>query len=178
MSEPQRPQAGEYNPYYHKYSERVPDGDIRSLIRVQLADTLALLRPLTEAQAGHRYAEDKWTVRQVVGHMTDVERIMMYRALRIARGDQTPLPGFDENVYANTAGFDQRSLRSLVGELEATRGATAALFHNLPAEAWERTGTANDNPVSVRAIAYIIAGHELHHREILQSRYLSAVVVP
>jgi uncharacterized damage-inducible protein DinB len=172
-----RPNENEYAPYYHKYVERVPDDDVRSILRVQLDDTLALLRPLKEEQAGIRYAEGKWSIRQVVGHLADVERIMGYRALRIARNDQTPLPGFDENIYADTGEFDRRTLRSLLAELEVTRAATAALFHNLPESAWDRRGTANTNSVSVRAIAYIIAGHELHHREILQDRYLQAAAV-
>ena len=167
-----RPASNEYLPYYHKYIERVPDDDIRSILRVQLDDTLALLRWVSEEVAAFRYGEGKWSIKQVVGHLIDVERVMTYRALRIARGDQTPLPGFDENAYAETAGSDQRTLRSLLAELEATRAATAAFFENLPAEAWQRSGTANDAPVSVRAIAYIIAGHELHHREILKDRYL------
>jgi uncharacterized damage-inducible protein DinB len=167
-----RPTENEYAPYYHKYIERVPDDDVRSILRIQLDDTLALLRPLTEEQAGIRYAEGKWSIRQVIGHMTDVERIMAYRALRIGRADETPLAGFDENVYAQTGEFDRRTLRSLLAELELTRASTAAFFHNLPEAAWERRGTANNYPVSVRAIAYIIAGHELHHREILQERYL------
>jgi hypothetical protein len=168
-----RPTPAEYNPYYHKYIERVPDEDIRSILRVQLDDTLALLRPVSEEIAAFRYAEAKWSIKQVVGHLIDVERIMTYRALRIARADQTPLPGFDENVYAQTAESDRRTLGSLLAELEATRAGTAAFFHNLPAASWERTGTANNAPISVRAVAYIIAGHELHHRELLQERYLA-----
>jgi hypothetical protein len=134
---------------------------------------MALLRPVSEDIAAFRYDEGKWSVKQVIGHLIDVERIMTYRALRVARGDQTPLPGFDENAYAQTAGSDQRTLRSLLAELEATRAATAAFFHNLPAETWMRIGIANNNAISVRALAFIIAGHELHHREILQDRYLA-----
>jgi hypothetical protein len=168
-----RPAANEYAEYYHRYIQRVPDDDIRSILRVQLDDTLALLRPVSEDIAAFRYADDKWSIKQVVGHLIDVERIMTYRALRFARGDQTPLPGFDENAYAGTAGSDQRTLRSLLAELEVTRAATAAFFHNLPPETWTRVGTANNNPISVRALAYIIAGHELHHRELLQDRYLA-----
>jgi uncharacterized damage-inducible protein DinB len=172
MSDPQRPEPSEYAAYYHRYIELVPEGDIRMILRVQLADTLALLRPLSEEQAAYRYAEDKWSIKQVIGHLFDAERIFLYRALRIARGDQTPLPGYNENVYADNAGFDQRPLANLLAELEATRAATAAFFQNLSGDAWTRTGTANSYPVSVRALAYTIAGHELHHREIVLTRYL------
>ncbi len=173
MGEPLRPEQSEYATYYHRYIERVPDGDIRMILRVQLADTLALLRPLSEEQAAHRYAEGKWSIKQVVGHLADTERIFAYRALRIARSDQTPLPGYNENVYADNGGFDARPLHSLLGELEATRAATAALFQSLAEDAWTRVGTANDYPVSVRALAYTTAGHELHHRAILLERYLA-----
>jgi hypothetical protein len=173
MEEPQRPAQSEYAAYYHRYIERVPEGDIRMILRAQLADTLALLRPLTEDMAGHRYEEGKWTIRQVIGHILDTERIFLYRALRIARGDQTPLPGYNENIYADAGGFDTRPLHSLLAELEVTRAGTAAFFQNLPDEAWSRMGTANSYPISVRALAYAIAGHELHHRAILQDRYLT-----
>src|SRR5688500_4599336 len=108
MSQPQRPGDGEYNPYYQKYIDRVPDDDIRSLLRVQLAYTLALLRPLTEERADFRYGPDKWTIKQVIGHLIDAERIFVYRAMRFARADQTELPGFDENSYVPAGAFDQR----------------------------------------------------------------------
>jgi hypothetical protein len=173
MSAPQRPEPSEYAAYYSRYVALVPEGDIRMLLRAQLPDTIALLRPLSEHQAGYRYAEDKWSIRQVVGHLLDSERIFVYRAVRIARGDQTPLPGYNENVYAEMGGFDERALINLLAELEAARASTAAFFQNLPDDAWARTGTANSYPVSVRALAYITAGHELHHREILQNRYLN-----
>jgi uncharacterized damage-inducible protein DinB len=173
MAEIGRPDQSEYAAYYHRYIELVPEGDIRMILRVQLGDTLAILRPLGEERAGLRYDEGKWSIRQVIGHIADSERIFLYRALRIARGDQTPLPGYNENVYADQGGFDARPLHNLLAELEATRASTAAFFQNLPDDAWTQMGTANDYPVSVRALAYIIAGHELHHREILQTRYLA-----
>ena len=178
MTDIQRPASGEYNPYYEKYIDQVPPGDVRLILRVQLSDTIALLRPLTEQQAGFRYAPGKWSIRQTVGHIIDIERVMTYRALRVARADSTPMPGFDENAYAETAGSDARSLQSLLGELEAVRQGTAAFFQPLQQEAWTRVGTANNSPISVRALAYIIAGHELHHREILQSRYLPVLPLP
>ncbi len=178
MIEVQRPGSDEYAEFYQRYIERVPQGDIRLILRVQLADTIALLRPLSEQQAGFRYAADKWSIRQVIGHLIDGERIMTYRALRIARTDATPLPGYEENVYAENAGSDTRTLHSLMGELEVVRQATAALFQHLPENAWTRGGVANGSNVSVRALAYIIAGHELHHRELLQTRYLAAMAQP
>ena len=178
MVEIQRPAADEYAPFYHPYIERVPAGDIRLMLRVQLADTVALLRPLSEQQAASRYAPDKWSIKQVIGHLIDAERVMTYRAMRIARGDETPLAGFDENTYAENAGSDERTLQSLIAELETLRQSTAAFFQHLPDVAWSRRGTANNKSVTVRGLAFIIAGHELHHREILHSRYLPALSVP
>ena len=176
MAEPGRPQAGEYNAYYQKYIDLVPDDDIRMLLRVQLADTLALLRPIAEAKAAHRYAEGKWSIKQVVGHLIDAERVFLYRATCIARGDRTPLPSFDENRYVDGGNFDERTFHGLLAELEAARASTAAFFQNLSDDAWRNLGIASTFDISVRALAYIIAGHELHHRAILADRYLSAAV--
>ena len=178
MIEVQRPNSSEYAPFYHSYVERVPAGDIRLILRVQLADTVALLRPVSEHQASFRYEPGKWSIRQVIGHLIDTERVLTYRALRFARADETPLAGFDENVFTERAGSDERTLPSLIGELETLRQSTAAFFQHLPDVAWMRSGLANNKSVSVRALAFIIAGHELHHREILQARYLSGLAVP
>jgi hypothetical protein len=175
MSDVQRPRTDEYAEYYQRYVERVPPGDIRLILRVQLSDTIALLRPLSEQQAGSRYAAGKWSIREVIGHVIDAERIMTYRALRIARGDTTPLAGFDENAFVESSGAHGRTLPGLIGELEAVRHATAAFFQHLPDDVWTRRGVANNHGVSVRALAFIVAGHELHHREILQTRYLPAL---
>jgi uncharacterized damage-inducible protein DinB len=168
-----RPGADEYAPYYGTYIGKVPDGDLRSMLSTQLAETLALIRSIPESRGGHRYAPDKWSVREVLGHLADSERIFSYRALRIARGDATPLPGFEQNDYVPAGGFDARTLRDLADELAAIRQATIHLFAHLDAAAFERRGTASGKPVSVRALAYIIAGHELHHVGILKTRYLS-----
>ncbi len=176
MPEPGRPQPGEYDAYYQKYIDLVPQGDIRTVLRVQLTDTLVLLRAVSEQKAAYRYAEGKWSIKQVVGHLLDSERIFVYRATCVARGDATPLPGFDEVSYAETGGFDGRPLHSLLAELEASRGSTAAFFQNLPADAWARRGIANNFDVSVRALAYITAGHELHHRALLADRYLATTL--
>jgi uncharacterized protein (TIGR03083 family) len=178
MSYEERPATGEYAEFYAKYVERVPEGDIVAILATQLDDTLALLRELTDEQARSAYAPGKWSVKEVVGHIADTERVFAYRMLRIARGDETPLPGFDENEYVPTGNFDDRPLASLLAELVAVRRATVALLAGLPAGAWTRTGTARNAVVTVRGAAWITAGHELHHREILASRYLRASASP
>lgn len=166
-----RPAADEFAPYYARYIDRVPDGSILELLAAQLPATLDVLDDVDEERAGHRYEPGKWSIRQVVGHIADTERIMAYRALRISRGDRTPLPGFDENEFMTLANFDSRSLLSLVDEWATARRSTLAFFEGLdPVRADER-GTASDNPVSVRALAYIIHGHVEHHLDVLRERY-------
>jgi hypothetical protein len=167
----ERPGADEYAEHYATYVARVPTGDLVALLERQILETTALLRGPLAARADHAYAPGKWTVKQVVGHMADTERVLSCRALRFARADATPLPPFDENAYADTAGSADRSLESLLEELRAVRASTVALFRGLPPGTWERRGLASGQPVSVRALACIIAGHELHHRAILQERY-------
>jgi uncharacterized damage-inducible protein DinB len=174
MSYEQRPAAGEFAEYYAKYVDLVPGGDIVAILAMQLEDTLALLRELSDAQSLHAYAAGKWSIRQVIGHVSDTERVFAYRALRIARADATPLPSFEENAWVAAGGFDERPLASLLAELAAVRRATLALLAGLPADAWTRTGTASGFSVSVRGLAWIVAGHELHHRTILAERYLQA----
>ena len=169
-----RPDTDENAPYYGTYIAKVPDGDLRSMLSSQLAETLALIRSIPESQGGHRYAPDKWSIREVLGHLADGERIFSYRALRIARGDATPLPGFEQNDYVPAGGFDARTLRDLADELAAIRQATIHLFAHLDQAALARRGTASGKSVSVRALAYIIAGHELHHVGILKNRYLGS----
>ena len=168
----QRPSAGEYNPYYEKYVARVPDGDFVELLARQADETLAVLRDIPDNEADYAYAEGKWTIKEVIGHVCDAERIFAYRLLRIGRGDETPLPTFDENSYALAGEFGARTLASMLEEFAAVRAATIALVAGLPTAAWLRSGTASAAPVSSRAVAYILAGHELHHREILLTRYL------
>ena len=167
-----RPRADEYAPYYSKYISRVPEGDVIATLSEQLESTLAVLRNITEEQANSRYAEGKWSIKELVGHLTDSERIFGYRLLRFARNDQTPLPGYEQDDYVANAGFDKCRLSNLIEELEHVRKSNLSLLRNLDAEAWQRRGDANDQPVSVRALAYIIAGHETHHMEILRTRYL------
>lgn len=168
----ERPSAAEFAPYYAKYVAAVPDGDVLDTLSWQLNDTLAFLRGLPAPQHGHRYAEGKWSVKEVVGHMADAERIFAYRMLRIARGDETPLPGFDQEPYVRTANFDARPLVALASEFESVRRATLTLLRSLDPEALLRQGTASGFKVTVRALAFIIAGHERHHVEILQTRYV------
>jgi uncharacterized damage-inducible protein DinB len=166
------PEAGEFNPYYQKYISRVPVGDLIDNLARQADETLSLLRAIPDNAADHAYAEGKWTIKEVIGHVCDAERIFSYRLLRIGRGDQTPLASFDENAYTPAGQFGQRTFASLIEEFAAVRAATIALVAGLPSDAWLRTGTASDSTVSARALAYIIAGHELHHRAVLMERYL------
>ena len=167
-----RPAPDEFAPYYGRYIDRVPDGDIVATLRDQVEETLAALRAIPDAKAGHRYAPDKWSIREVVGHLCDSERIFSYRALRIARGDETPLPGFDENAFVSRARLDDRSFTGLIDEYAAVRAASVALFDPLFPEEWSRRGIASDKGVSVRALAWIVAGHEIHHLGVLRARYL------
>lgn len=166
-----RPVAAEYAPYYGRYIDKVPDGDLLRTLEDQGRETQAVLARLSEAKALHRYAPGKWSVKEVIGHVTDTERVYSYRALRFARGDATALPGFDENAWVPAGSFDARSLADLAAELDAVRRATLTLFRGLDAAALARRGTASDNAVSVRAIAWIIAGHERHHVALLHERY-------
>ena len=166
-----RPEPDEIPSPWIGYIQRVPEPDPVIVCAAQIEDTATLLRGLSDTDAMYRYGRGKWSIKEVVGHLCDIERIMSYRALRIARGDNTPLPGFDENAYVPAAKFDGRSLTDLVGELRTIRASTLALFRTFDTDAWRRRGTANGKPVSVRALAYVIPGHERHHVEILKTRY-------
>jgi len=166
------PAANEYDPYYAGYINRIARGQhILTILEEQLQSTPALLQGVEESRGSFRYAPGKWSIKEVIGHLTDTERIMSDRALRIARGDTTPLPGFDENAYVPAMEADARALDDIVSEWSAVRRATLALFRGLPSAAWTRRGIANGAPVSVRALAYIVAGHERHHMETLRTRY-------
>ena len=168
-----RPAPEEFAPYYGRYISLVPDSEILALLRQQANETLTLLKSRTESDGNLRYAPDKWTVKEMLGHLTDSERVFAYRALRIARGDQTPMEGFEQDDWVRDGLFDHRSLADLTEEFRSVRAATFSLFQNFSDEVWMRTGTANNNTVSVRALAYIIAGHELHHRRILREKYFT-----
>jgi hypothetical protein len=167
-----RPGASEYAPYYDKYVQRVPDGDIVAVLRNQIAETAALLRTAPADRADGAYAPGKWTLKEVVGHMVDVERVMSYRALRFSRSDATDLPGFDENAFVTNSNFSRRTLSDLVDELEGVRVGTVHLAKHIDADALMRRGTANSMAVTVRGLLYIIAGHELHHVALIRERYL------
>lgn len=171
-----RPEAGEYAPYYERYISLVmADGqskDILAALDDQRRQTLLLLSGRSEDDGDLRYAPEKWSVKEVLGHMNDTERIMSYRALRIGRGDATPMEGFEQDDYVRNGPFQRRQLADLIEEYISVRRATICLFRNLDESAWTRRGVANKNEVSVRALAYIIAGHELHHRRIIEDKYL------
>lgn len=167
-----RPETTEYAPYYAGYVGQVSTGDVVENLSTQHEATLGLLRGIGEEQSLARYAPGKWSIREVVGHLIDAERIFTYRALRFARADETALAPFDENAYIANASFDDRSLASLCDEFEAVRRASVLLFASLNGTEWMRRGIASNNPMSVRALAWVTAGHELHHVGILRTRYL------
>ena len=168
-----RPEPGEYAPYYDRYISLIPGTEILATLESQRRQMMLLLSGRDEADGDFRYAPDKWSAKQVLGHVCDTERIFAYRALRIARGDQTPMEGFEQDDWVRDGLFERRSLADLTEEFRSVRAATFSLFQNFSDEVWMRTGTANNNTVSVRALAYIIAGHELHHRRILREKYFT-----
>jgi hypothetical protein len=162
------PQVVEYAPFYERYISMVPGGNILATLGDQRRQTLLLLSGRSEADGDLRYAPEKWTVKELLGHVNDTERIMSYRALRIARGDATPIEGFEQDDYVRNSSLGRRELADLIEDYIAT----TSLFRNLDETAWTRRGVANNNEVTVRALAYVIAGHELHHRRILEEKYL------
>jgi hypothetical protein len=173
---PGRPEPGEYPSYSQTYIDTVQGGDILRAFSEQLESTLSLLAKIDDQAAGtFAYAPGKWTIKQVLGHVIDTERIFAYRALRISRNDSTPLSGFEQDDYVPFAGSNERSLASLLDEFEAVRQSTIALFRNIPQDAWLRKGSANNYPVTVRGIAFQAAGHEAHHVKILREKYASKV---
>jgi hypothetical protein len=171
-----RPGADEFAPYYGKYIDLVPEGDLISTLEEQLGATVRLVTSGRD-KADHAYAPGKWTVKEVLGHLIDGERIFGYRALRFARNDTTDLPGFDENEFVANANFGSRTIDDLLEELRAVRASTVAFARTLPSEAFGRRGNANGKQISVRALLYVTAGHERHHVELLRSRY-GLVLVP
>lgn len=167
-----RPGKDEHLEYYSKYIDRVSDGDIVAKLESQLGETLEFLRSIPDSKLDFRYAPGKWNIREIVGHLADGERVFQYRAWRFSRADTTPVPGFEENDYVANAPFSRMKISDLISEFEHLRYATIRLFSALDADAMERRGTANGAGVSVRAIAWIIAGHVDHHEEVLRTRYL------
>lgn len=168
-----RPQSDEYYEYYDRYISQVPEGDLISLLREQALETVTLLQGLTPAQADHAYAPGKWTVKQVIGHIIDAERVFIYRAMCFARRDATALPSFDENAYVDNANFPSRTLPDLLEEFQLVRAATIQFAKTLDPDSLTNRGTASGRTVTVRALLYIVAGHERHHARLLRERYLS-----
>ena len=166
-----RPEPSEYAPYFARYIDLVPETDILSSLDTQMKDTSDTLRRVGEERSNYRYADGKWTIKQVVGHLGDVERIFAYRALAIARGEKTVLPGFDEDTYVRQGDFESWKFRDLVDALAIVRSSNVLMFRNLSEEAWDRRGVASDSPATVRALAFSILGHERHHMNVLRARY-------
>jgi uncharacterized damage-inducible protein DinB len=166
-----RPGPDESAPYYHGYIDTVPGQQIGEYLTAQLREVERLLAGIDDAAARFRYAPGKWSVKEVLGHLCDAERIFAYRLLRIGRADTTPLPGFDENAYVPPAEFDARPLPELLREFQAVRASTIALVDGLPSVAWERRGQASGKAVSSRALVYIMVGHVTHHLTVLRDRY-------
>jgi hypothetical protein len=170
---PGRPQPNEAASYYSKYIDRVTSDDIVDVLAMQLTEARDFLSGISEEQSLHRYAPGKWSMRELVGHINDTERVFMYRALWFARGFEDPLPSFDQEIGFKAADSDSVSWASHLAEFNAIRSSTLSFFRNLPEDAWMRSGVASDSPVTVRALAYIVAGHVSHHLAILRERYLN-----
>jgi uncharacterized damage-inducible protein DinB len=168
-----RPAADEFAPYYARYIALVPEGDVRDHMRTQLHETIALLSGVPDAKGEQAYGAGKWTLKEVLLHMADTERVMSYRMLRIARGDKTPLPGFEQDEWVPHSCANRRSMASLLMEFAAVRASTLQLMDSMPDEAWGRIGTASGHSISARALAHIAAGHERHHLGIIRERYLN-----
>jgi hypothetical protein len=171
MSRMSRPEKSEYVPYYGKYVDLVTETDIIPALEKQSAETAKFLGKIDEKRSAHRYAPDKWSIRQLVGHMGDTERIFTYRALTFARGNEGPLPGFEQDDFMRNSDFDSWSFSDLRENVAAVRRATVLMFRNLSEDAWRRAGVASGNPVSVRALAFMCVGHERHHLNVLREKY-------
>jgi uncharacterized damage-inducible protein DinB len=168
-------QPGPYPAYFERYLSQLPETDIFTLLEEQPRELQSLLQNLTEAAAEKGYAPGKWSVKEVVGHLTDTERVFLYRCLCISRGETQPLPGFDENLYVQNAHFNQRTLADLFGDYKRQREVTLAFFKTLTPEMLNRVGTANENPFSAKALVIVTAAHELHHLKILKERYVPVI---
>ena len=167
-----RPVRDEAAEYYFKYIDLVPEGDICAILDAQRRETVAFLRSIPAQRSGHRYAPDKWSVSEVVAHVNDCERLFVFRAFWFARGFDSPLPSFDQDIAARHAGAEERAFSTHVEEFGSLRASTLDFFSHLPADAWLRRGIASGNPFTVRALAFIAAGHLNHHVKILRERYL------
>ncbi len=172
---PGKPEANEYAPFYERYIALVPGDDALTALEAQRLHMMQMLSARSEREGNFRYGAGKWSVKEVVGHLADSERVFTYRAMRIARGDETPLPGFEQDDYVKNGGFGDRRLADLAEEFAAVRSGSITLFRSLSDAAWALRGVASDKEVSVRALAFITAGHELHHQRILEERYFAAI---
>lgn len=170
---PGRPDRTEAAEYYFTYIDRIHDDDIVRVLAAQRAETVAVLGAVTEEQSRQRYAPDKWSLREVLGHLNDTERLFVMRAFWFARGFDTELPSFDQHVAMAASGAHERTWRSHLDEFDRVRAATLSFFQDLPAEAWTRRGVASGNPFTVRALAFLGAGHVAHHLAIVKERYLA-----
>jgi hypothetical protein len=170
-----RPEENEFAPAYKGYISQVLEDDAIVALEAELNESLAFFRAIDEQASKTAYAEGKWTIRQVLGHIVDTERVMSYRALRFARNDKTELPGFEQDDFMRGASFNEVSMGDMLREFEYLRRANILMFRNLSAEAWERRGVASGREITVRALAYIVVGHEKHHRKVVRERYLSAI---
>lgn len=168
------PDRTEAAAYYFTYIDQVPEGEICGLLEAQGKEMLDLLSGVSEERSQHRYAPEKWSIRDVVNHLSDVERLCVFRALWFARGFESTLPSFDQTIAVAAAGANDRPWDSVVEEFRAVRAATLAFFRSLPPDAWARRGIASDNPFTVRALAYVAAGHAIHHTKIIRERYLNS----
>jgi hypothetical protein len=173
-----RPEISEYDPYYQTYIKFVSEGNIEEVLLDQQKAAIEFFKSFSEVQSYFSYAPEKWSIKEVIGHITDTERIMAFRLLAIARGETVSLPGFDENSYVANASFNKQSYQDLIEGFHIVRHSTISLLKCLEPEAFTKVGVANHSNVSVRALAYIIAGHELHHRRILKERYTESPNFP
>ncbi len=170
-----RPEANEFASYYSVYIDRIASDDVVTVLENQLIETVNFLQAISEEQSLYRYAPDKWSMRQLLNHVNDTERVFLFRALWFARSFPDELPGYDQEVGAATANADDYSWASHVQDFRAVRESTLTFFRNLPDDAWSRSGIASGNRVTVRALAYILAGHVSHHLAVLQEKYLTKV---
>jgi len=167
-----RPESNEYASYYGRYTDLVPETDILAAMEKEAAQTQKVLASIDEKRGAFRYEPDKWSIKQLLGHVQDSELVFTYRALTFARGATVPLPGFDQNEFMASSSFDNSKVKDLAEGIDAVRRASLSLYRGLDDAAWDRGGTASDNHVTVRALAYITVGHERHHMKILRERYL------
>jgi DinB superfamily len=170
-----RPEAGEFAEYYGKYIAKVPGTDVVGILESERLHMSQLFAGRSERDGNFRYAPGKWTIKEILGHVTDGERIFTYRALRIGRGDETPLASFEQDDYVKNGGFASRTLADLAQEFDAVRGASISLFRSFDEAAWARRGVASQKPVTARALGFITAGHQIHHRMILEESYFPAI---